>query len=104
MLSGREEPEQTDLQMVPMLRPLSLRDHPALGAAGTKGSTDAWSEIATASDPEIEDALGALPSSAQAKQKKMKKRVVIQGNAPHSEAACQYTHPAYMPFSAREVD
>ena len=102
MLSGREEPEQTDLQMVPMLRPLSLRDYPAHGAAGTKGSTDAWSEIATASDPEIEDALGALPSSAPAK--KMKKRVVIRGNSPRSEAACQYTHPAYMPFSARDVD
>ena len=78
MLSGREEPGQMDLQQVPMLRPLALRDYPAHGAAGTKGSTDAWSEIATASDPEVEpvDSLGALPSSAPVK--KWKKCVVIQ--------------------------
>ena len=106
MLSGREEPEQMDLQMVPMLRPQSLRDYPALGAAGTKGSTDAISDQATASDPEIEDALGALPSTAPAQhvQKKMKKRVVICGSKPHSEAKCQYTHPAHVPYSARDVD
>ena len=85
MLSGREEPEQEDLQLVPMLRPLALRDFPAHGAVGTKGSTDAWSEIATASDPEVEpvDSLRAMPSSAPAK--KWKKRVVIQGYAPRSE-------------------
>ena len=85
MLSGREEPEQEDLQLVPMLRPLALRDFPAHGAAGTKGSTDAWSEIATASDPEIEpvDSLRAMPSSAPVK--KWKKRVVIRGNSPRSE-------------------
>ena len=75
MLSGREEPEQEDLQLVPMLRPLALRDFPAHGAVGTKGSTDAWSEIATASDPEQEpvDSLRAMPSSAPVKS--MKKRV-----------------------------
>ena len=103
MLSGREEPEQTDLQMVPMLRPQSLRDHPALGAASSRDAD--WSEIATASDPEIEDSLGALPSSApvQHVQKKVKKRVVIRGNMPHTEANCPYTHPA-LPWDPRDVD
>ena len=98
MLSGREEPEQMDLLMVPKLRPQSLRDYPALGAAGSKDA--AWSEIALASDPEVEDALGALPSSApvQHVQKKMKKRVVVCGNHPHTEAKCQYTH------RSRDVD
>ena len=91
-----------DLQMVPLLRPLSLRDFPALGAAGSKDAD--WSEIASASDPEIEDALGALPSSApvQHVQKKMKKRVVIRGNSPRAEAKCPYAHPAH--GSSRDVD
>ena len=43
MLSGREEPEQLVLQMVPLLRPESLRGNPALGAASTKDAD--WSEI-----------------------------------------------------------
>ena len=95
MLSGREEPEQSDLQMVPLLRPESLRGHPALGAASTKDAD--WSEIGqcSASDPEIEDALGALPSSAPPQQveKKIKKRVCIRGNTPRAEARCPYAHP-----------
>ena len=90
MLSGREEPGQTDLQQVPMLRPLALRDFPAHGAAGAKGSTDAWSEIANASDPEQEpeDSLSASPLSVPAKS--MKKRVAFRGNEPRSEALCTW--------------
>ena len=89
-----------ELQMVPLLRPQSLRDFPALGAAGSKDAD--WSEIASASDPEIEDALGALPSSApvQHVQKKIKKRVVVRGNSPCAEAKGPY--PAYN--SSRDVD
>ena len=103
MPSGREEPEQTDLQMVPP-RPQSLRDYPALGAAGSKDAD--WSEIASGSDPDAEDTLGALPSSASAREienkRKFKKRVVIRGNQPHTGAViCPYTHPAH---GARDVD
>ena len=102
MLSGREEPEQSMLQMVPLLRPESLRGNPALGAQSTRDAD--WSEIGqcSASDPETEDALGVLPSSApdQQVQRKMK-RVVIRGNTPRTEAPCPYTHPAYV---ARDVD
>ena len=92
------------LQMVPLLRPELLRGNPALGAASTRDA--GWSEIGhcSASDPETEDALGALPSSApdQQVQKKMKKRVVIRGNTPReTEAPCPYSHPAY---AARDVD
>ena len=99
MLSGREEPEQQDLQLVPKLRPQSLRGYPALGAVGTKDAD--WSEIASGSDSESDAALGALSSSAPAQhvQKKMKKRVVVCGNPPHSEAECQYMHR-----SKRDVD
>ena len=86
MPSGREEPEQEDLQLVPMLRPLALRDFPAHGAAGPKGASDAWSELANASDPDEEsaDSLSALPSSMPAKF--VKKRVVI-GKVPRSEVS-----------------
>ena len=84
MLSGREEPEQMDL-----LRPIALRDFPAHGAAGARGSTDAWSEIANASDPEQEpDSLSASPLSVPAKSKK--KRVVFGGHEPRSEALCTW--------------
>ena len=83
MLSGREEPEQMDL-----LRPIALRDFPAHGAAGARGSTDAWSEIANASDPdpEPEDSLDTSPLPVPAKS--IKKRVVFRGNEPRSEASC----------------
>ena len=74
MLSGREEPEQTDLQMVP-LRPQSLRDYPALGAAGSKDAD--WSEIASGSDPEAENTLGALPSSAPVQHKFVKRHSLV---------------------------
>ena len=104
MPSGREEPEQTDLQMVPP-RPQSLRDYPALGAAGSKDAD--WSEIASGSDPEAEDTLGALPSSAPVRdvenKLRYKKRVVVCGNRPHTEAKCQYTHQAPKQY-ARDVD
>ena len=104
MLSGREEPEQSMLQMVPLLRPESLRGIPALGAAGTRDASDSEIGQCSASDPEVEDALGALPSSAPPQQveKKIKKRVCIRGNAPRAEAKCPYAHPAH--GSSRDVD
>ena len=70
-----------------LLRPFALSNVPAHGAAGARGSTDAWSEIANASDPEKEpeDTLDTSPLPVP--DKKMKKRVVIRGNEePHPEA------------------
>ena len=84
MPSGREEPEQEDLQMVPLLRPFALRDFPAHGAAVPRETSDAWSELANASDPDDEaaDSLSALPSSMPAQI--VRKRVVI-GKVPRPE-------------------
>ena len=103
MISGREEPEQLDLQMVPLLRPELLRVYPALGAASTRDASD--SEIGQLSTSEPEDALGALPPVRRPKtppipapepqvQRKMKKRAVVRGNTPReTEARCPYSHP-----------
>ena len=72
-----------------LLRPIALRDFPAHGAASARGSTDAWSEIANASDPEQEpDSLSTSPLPVPAKL--MKKRVVFRGNEPRSEALCTW--------------
>ena len=61
MISGREEPEQLDLQMVPLLRPELLRGYPALGAASTRDFE--WSEKGqhSGTDPETEET-GTDPS------------------------------------------
>ena len=127
MLSGREEPEQSMLQLVPLLRPGLLRGNPALGAASTRDAD--WSEIGGVSDPETEDTLGASPSVPIQLEdrrlvrfrpktppippesdryawepqvpKQMKKRAVARGCTPReTEAPCPYSHPSV----AKDVD